>query len=115
MAATSLPAGQPPSPLSEPAGGFSAEVLAIADRFGVRHLLPTLYREAQRLFPGPIEMQVEWDPEIPDHPKIAFESHTSHDVEECLALQRIWISRVLELAGPHSLLFVLTPFTMTTE
>ncbi|MFN0056029.1 MAG: hypothetical protein ACKV0T_28115 [Planctomycetales bacterium] len=110
MPQTPTLAVEQPALSGEPVGGFSEEVLSIADRFGVRHLLPRLYGEIQALFPEPIEVEVEWDPEISDSPKIVFDVVTDLDRQQRLKREQIWITRILDLAGADSLLFVFTAY-----
>lgn len=86
-------------------GTWSPDVLAYAERFGIRQYLDEFVARTRRLFPTARSLEVftEPDPEIRDLVFLVFELHVPKvDVPDFLAADRIWHDEYHELVpGPY--------------
>lgn len=109
MMATSPPPTAPiPVAKRRSVADFPPEVRAIAERFRVAHLLPEILDFTEQIFPGPVAVMVEWDPEIPDDPHIVFEVKATGTIAEILDREGEWHRKVLDCAKPESYVISIT-------
>ena len=86
------------------AQAFSPEVQQFAERVGLAAGLAELEGISQRLFPGPLGVVLEHDPEWPDAPMITFSVHATGDCREIIDRECQWHEAVrvnLPDALPH--------------